>query len=312
VPTMTLTLGPLLFNWPAGDWLAFYRRIAEEAPVDRVCLGDIVCSKRWPFITSHSPAAIEMLLRAGKSVVLSLPILPTLERERRLVEELMAIPDVQIEANDVSALTRLGGRSHAIGPFVNVYNEGTLRYLAASGATQVCLPPELPMASIRALAEAVDISLEVWAFGRVPLAISARCYHARLHGRSKDSCHFVCGDDPDGRTVEDLDGRPFLAINGVQTLSDSYCSLLGEIDELARVGVRSLRLSPHSTDMAAVARLFRDTIDRRMSAREARRRLAELMPSATFSNGFLHGQPGWQCVPPRAKARSVQAVPAAR
>jgi collagenase-like PrtC family protease len=309
---MTLTLGPLLFNWPAGDWLAFYRRIADEAPVDRVCVGEIVCSKRWPFITSHIPAAVDMLLRAGKSVVLSLPILPTLERERRLVEELMAIPDVQIEANDVSALTRLAGRSHVIGPFVNVYNEGTLRYLGANGATHVCLPPELPIASIRALAADADIGLEVWAFGRVPLAISARCYHARLHGRSKDSCHFVCGDDPDGRTVEDLDGRPFLAINGVQTLSDSYCSLLGEIEELARNGVRSLRLSPHNVDMVAVARLFRDTVDRRMSAREAHRRLAELVPSAAFSNGFLHGQPGWQYVPPRAKARSVRAVPAAR
>jgi collagenase-like PrtC family protease len=312
VPAMTLTLGPLLFNCPAGDWLAFYRRIAEEAPIDRVCVGDIVCSKRWPFITSHIPAAIEMLVRAGKSVVLSLPILPTLERERRLVEELMAIPDVLIEANDVSALARLAGRSHAIGPFVNVYNEGTLRHLASHGATHVCLPPELPMASIRALAAAADIGLEVWAFGRTPLAISARCYHARLHGRSKDSCHFVCGDDPDGRTVEDLDGRPFLALNGVQTLSDSYCNLLRDIDELARNGVRSLRLSPHSVDMVAVARLFRDMIDKRISAREADRRLTELVPSAAFSNGFLHGQPGWQYVSPRAKPRPARATRSAR
>lgn len=311
MPAMTLTLGPLLFNWPAGDWLAFYRRIAEEAPVDRVCLGDIVCSKRWPFLTSHIAAAIDMLVRAGKSVVLSLPILPTLERERRLVEELMAIPGVLIEANDVSALARLSGRSHAIGPFVNVYNEGTLRYLAANGASHVCLPPELPMASIRTLAKSVDIVLEVWAFGRIPLAVSARCYHARLHGRSKDSCHFVCGDDPDGRTVADLDGRPFLAINGVQTLSSSYCNLLGDLDELARSGVRSLRLSPHSVDMAAVARLFRSVIGRRMSAGEAHRRLAKLMPSATFSNGFLHGQPGWQHVSPRVTPRPERAVQSA-
>ena len=31
-----LTLGPVFFHWPA-DWLAdFYRRIADEAPVERV------------------------------------------------------------------------------------------------------------------------------------------------------------------------------------------------------------------------------------------------------------------------------------
>jgi collagenase-like PrtC family protease len=46
---MRLTLGPLLFNWPAERWRDFYARIADEAPVDRVVLGEVVCSKRQPF-----------------------------------------------------------------------------------------------------------------------------------------------------------------------------------------------------------------------------------------------------------------------
>ena len=48
-PRMNLTLGPVLFNWPVGRWVDFYARVADEAPVDRVCLGEVVCSKRQPF-----------------------------------------------------------------------------------------------------------------------------------------------------------------------------------------------------------------------------------------------------------------------
>jgi collagenase-like PrtC family protease len=291
---MTLTLGPILFHWPAAEWIAFYRRIAEERCIEKVCIGDIVCSKRWPFINDLVPEAVDVLQQAGKTVLLSSPIMPTLERERRRIGELLNIAGVMIEANDVSALTRLSGRPHAIGPFINTYNEDTLRHFVKEGAGAVCLPPELPLSSIRALATVEGVSLEAWAFGRIPLAISARCYHARLHRRSKDSCQFVCGDDPNGRLVEDLGRRPIMAINGVQTLSATYCTAIDDIGELAAAGITSLRLSPCSGDMNAIARLFRDVIDKKMHAHEANLRLAAMLPSAMLSNGFLHSQPGHQ------------------
>jgi O2-independent ubiquinone biosynthesis protein UbiV len=291
---LTLTLGPILFHWPASEWMAFYRRVAEEPCIDRVCIGEIVCSKRWPFINELIPEAVDLLLRAGKTVLLSPPILPTLERERRKVDELVKIPGVTVEANDISALTRLSGRPHAIGPFINTYNEDTLRHFVRNGAATVCLPPELPLGSVHALAAVKGVALEAWAFGRIPLAISARCYHARLHRRSKDACQFVCGNDPDGRLVEDLSRKPIMAINGVQTLSATYCSVIDDIETLAAAGVASLRLSPCSGDMNAIARLFRDVVDRRVSANDANRQLAALLPSAMFSNGFLHSQPGHQ------------------
>jgi collagenase-like PrtC family protease len=291
---MTLTLGPILFHWPAAEWMAFYRRIAEERCIDKVCIGEIVCSKRWPFINGLIPEAVDLLLQAGKTVLLASPIMPTLERERRRIDELLKIPGVTIEANDVSALMRLSGRPHAIGPFINTYNEDTLRHFVKDGAEAVCLPPELPLSSIGALATVEGVSLEAWAFGRIPLAISARCYHARLHRRSKDACQFVCGDEPNGRLVEDLSRKPIMAINGVQTLSATYCVAIDDIDNLAAAGITSLRLSPCSGDMNAVARLFRAVIDKKMHAHEANRRFAAMLPSALFSNGFLHSQPGHQ------------------
>jgi collagenase-like PrtC family protease len=66
-----LAFWPLLFSWLADRWSDFYARIADEAPVDRVCLGEVVCSRRLAFYGDRLPAAIERLQRSGKTVVLS-------------------------------------------------------------------------------------------------------------------------------------------------------------------------------------------------------------------------------------------------
>lgn len=292
---VSLTLGPLMFNWTPERWRDFYARIADEAPVERVCIGEVVCSKRQPFVADLFGAAVERLQRAGKSVLVSSLALPTLARERRQVAELLTIPGVMVEMNDLSALPQIAGHPFAVSPLINVYNEGTLEVLRSCGATLVCLPPEMPLTAIAALAALVDgVTLEAWAFGRVPLAISARCYHARVHGFAKDSCQFVCGEDPDGFSVDTLDGERFLAVNGVQTMSHTYADLTADLPALIAAGVTSLRLSPHSCDMVTVATIFRDTADGRCAPAEARRRLSDALPEAQFSNGFLHGAPGWR------------------
>jgi collagenase-like PrtC family protease len=160
------------------------------------------------------------------------------------------------------------------------------------GARGICLPPELPGASIAAIAASSGMPVEVFAFGRVPLGISARCYHARVHGLHKDNCRFVCDQDPDGMSVETLDHEPFLEVNGWRTLSHRCASLIGDIPALRAMGVASLRLSPQHCDMAAVAHVFRDVADGRMGTGAGREALAALLPLAPFSNGFLHGKAG--------------------
>ncbi|WP_026381390.1 ubiquinone anaerobic biosynthesis protein UbiV [Afifella pfennigii] len=296
----SLTLGPLLFNWPADKWSDFYARIADEAEVDRVVLGEVVCSKRSPFCEDRIGAAVERLQKAGKEVLLASLVLVTLPRERKAMKELAEGAELPVEINDFTMLRYLEpGAPFAAGPLVNVYNEGTLAWLAGRGAKLVCLPPELPIASVTALAKAggaAGIDTEVWAFGRVPLAISGRCYHARIHGLSKDSCQFVCGEDLDGLRVATLDGEDFLAVNGVQTMSFTHASVLGELDALKAAGVTSFRLSPHDCDMVAVAGLFRERLEEKLDAEEAVTRLGMLLPEARFSNGFLFGDYGAEMV----------------
>lgn len=293
--TPKLTLGPVLFHWPAERMQAFYARIADEAEVDIVYLGEIVCSKRAPFFDPLLPDIIERLERGGKEVVLSSRALVMTEREARMTAGQIAGADetgFAVEANDLGAVRRLAGRPHVIGPYVNVYNEGTLAYLARQGAIRVCLPPELPGATINALVAGAPVPLEVLAFGRMPLAISARCFHARAEGLHKDSCRYACGNDLDGRTVRTLDGEAFLAINGTQTLSQTCLNLSGELPGLAAAGIRHFRLSPQAIDMVAVSRLFRGVLDGGMTAAEADAGLATLAGGLRFSNGFIHGREG--------------------
>jgi collagenase-like PrtC family protease len=296
----TLTLGPVLFNWSPERWRDHYARVADEAAVDRVCVGEVVCSKRLPLYADLIPEAIERLQRGGKSVVLSSLALPTTPRERAMIADFAAMPGVIVEANDVSTFRTLAGRPHAVGPLVNTYNEGTLHVLETQGAVHVCLPPELPRTAVAALATAARHAVvEVWAFGRAPLAISARCHHARIAGESKDSCRFVCGSDPDGLPVDTLEGRPFVAVNGVQTLSDAFVDLIGDVETLVDDGVGSFRLSPHSCDMVAVAQVFREVLDDELDPAEAECRIAALLPRSRFANGFLHGVAGHQHVTAR-------------
>lgn len=300
---LALTLGPVLFNWPGERWRDFHFRIADEAPVDSVCVGETVCSKRAPFWADHLPAVIDRLTAAGKEVVLSSPILPTTERERAALRDLAAADGPMVEANDMGCVHLLGGRPHRIGPTVNVYNEGTLAWLARRGAVSVALNPELPGPSVGVLATAardLGVAIEVQVFGRMPLAISARCYHARSHGLHKDGCQFVCGEDPDGMSVRTLDDEPFLAVNGTQTLSHAYLSLARELDALRDLGVRRFRLSPHSVDMVAVAEGFRDALDGRIAGAELAPRIAGMVAGmnggtidgAAVANGYFHDRPG--------------------
>ena len=110
-----LTLGPILFHWSAQTKLDFYARIAEEAPIDTVYLGEIICSKRSPFFEKHYDEVVDRLERCGKKVVFSSLAEVMLKRERNKMKAFCDIPDHEIEVNDASALWHVSGKPHRIG-----------------------------------------------------------------------------------------------------------------------------------------------------------------------------------------------------
>lgn len=294
--TPQMTIGPIFFHWPAEQKRDFYFRIADEAPVDTVYIGETVCSKRTPFFEQYYDEVAERIQNSGKKVVYSTLSEVMIKRDRQIVEGFCELEDVEIEANDASALWHLAGKRHRIGQFMNVYNEDAMAFLARKGANHFCLPPELPGEAIAVLgktAKNINVSLEMQVFGRVSLALSARCYHARAHGRIKDNCQFVCEEDPDGMDLRTLEGKPFLSINGIQTLSYTFLNLINELETLQNMNVSHYRLSPHTCDMVAIAHIFRSVLDKKTSSEEVQEKLDALKISAPFSNGFFHKKPGY-------------------
>ena len=290
-----LTIGPVLFNWTPETWRDFHFRLADEAPADVVYAGEAVCSKRAPFFVPHFEEVVERQKAGGKQVVVSLLAQVTSKIDRRLVLDLAAMDGVIVEVNDATALAAVAGRPHTAGPFLNVYNEDTLCFLAHRGAQVFCLPPELPAESVAIMGDAAakhGAKVEAQVFGRIPLALSARCYHARAHGLTKDGCQFVCDRDPDGMALNTVDGTSFLVVNGILTMSHKYLNLIHELDALAGMGVSRFRLSPDSRDMVKTVRLFRDVLDGVLDPTEASARLAEDRPDVAYSIGFFHKKAG--------------------
>lgn len=294
-----LTIGPVLFHWSAERKRDFWFQVADEAPVDVAYIGEVVCSKRTPFFDRHLEEVASRLASGGKKVIWSTIAEVVSRLDRNVVGSVCSLDDAEIEVNDASALGSLSGRPHRIGQYMNVYNEGTVRHLARNGARHFCLPAELPLATIRELSSAAQLcgaSTEVQVFGKVSLALSARCYHARANGRTKDNCLFVCENDPDGMALETHSGKPFLSINGIQTLSDRYLDLSGEIPDLHEAGVSALRLSPHSFDMIEIASAYRRLLDGKIEAGELSEMLERIGVPRPLMNGFIHGQPGYERV----------------
>lgn len=292
-----LTMGPLLFHWPAERKRDFWFRIADEAPIDTAYLGEVICAKRAPFFDRDLATVAARLSRGGKRVVWSTLAEVITKVDRKMATDTGGMGEAEIEANDASVLMLLKGRRHRIGQHINVYNEIAVTHLAQNGARHFSLAPELPAATIEQLIVAARMchaTVEVQVFGRATLALSARCYHARAHGRTKDNCLFVCDKDPDGMELQTRSRQPFLAINGIQTLSYRFLELSSEIPALLDMGVSALRLSPQTLDMVSIAQAYRGLLDRKLSPEDVAMRLKELnLPQPTM-NGFFHRKPGYQ------------------
>ena len=290
---MKLSVGPVLYYWPRGAMLDFYAAIAES-PADVVYLGEVVCSRRHELDFDDWLVIADMLAARGKEVVLSTQALVESTGDLKLVRRALYNGRYRVEANDMGAARLLAGhRGWVAGPHLNVYNPQTLGMLVELGATRWVAPVE---ASRELLAGTLagrpaPLEVELFGYGRLPLAFSARCFTARRFNLQKESCEFRCLGFPDGMALDTREGAPFLALNGVQTQSARVYSLAGELPALAAAGVDVLRVSPQSEDTAQVLRVLRAACDRVLDSEAARAALAPFMPGETC-DGFWHGRPG--------------------
>lgn len=294
---MKLSLGPILYFWDRDTVLDFYARAADSA-ADIVYLGETVCSKRRALRAEDWLGIAERLEVAGKEVVLSTLALIEAESELGAMRRLCENGHFSVEANDMGAVNLLAGRAHFVaGPYLNVYNAGTLYLLAQAGARRWVLPVELGREQLAALqaARPAGMETEVFAFGRLPLAFAARCFTARAHNVSKDDCGFRCADYADGMLLSTQEEKPFLTLNGIQTQSAETCNLVAELPEMQRLGVDVARISPPSRGTFEVVGIFRAVLDGTLDPESASARLAAYAPYKSC-NGYWYGKPGMDWV----------------
>jgi len=291
---MKLALGPLQYFWTRERVLSFYADAAAW-PVEIVYLGEVVCPKRREVRLEDWLEIGAWLQDAGKEVVLSSLTLLEAGSELGVLKRLCRNGRFMVEANDMAAVGILSQARLPFvgGPTLNVYNARTLEVLARRGMTRWVLPFELSGATAADLVAAAPAKCpcEVFAWGRLPLAWSARCYTARAENRPKDHCDLACSADPDGRLVRTREDAPFLVLNGIQTQSALTQDLGPWLGELRAAGVGVLRLSPQSEGMAEVVARF-DALRGGVAAEGALDALAALAPIGTC-DGYWRGEPGF-------------------
>jgi len=288
-----LSLGPVLYHWTREQLLDFYRDMADS-PLDIIYLGETVCSKRRPLKLDEWLGIGRELNQAGKDVVLSTLVLIEADSELRSLKKVCENGIFTVEANDMAAVYMLEQKALPFigGTTLNLYNQHSVSVLAKSGMQRWVMPVELSGQAFQDISSTIpdNVETEVFAYGRLPLAYSARCFTARVNDLPKDDCQLCCQNDPDGLMLKTREQQEFLVLNGIQTQSSHSFSLLSAEPQLP-AGIDVLRISPQSMHTRKIVKAFdqwRQGTEQNMDLAGA---LETVMPTGSC-NGYWLGDPG--------------------
>lgn len=290
---MKLSLGPVLFFWERDTLMQFYAEMAEQ-PLDIIYMGETVCSKRRSLsLDDWIGLARDMQQASQAQIVLSGLTLVEAASELSSLKRLCANGEFLVEANDMAAVHFLSELKVPFvgGPALNIYNGHTLAEFIDAGMQRWSPPVEASAQIISATLKQLDElgvarpEVEVFAYGQLPLAYSARCFTARSENRPKDDCELCCIKYEEGIPLLSQEGQALFTINGIQTMSAEVNNLLADFPSLRAAGTDIARLSPRAQGMAEVVNAW-DQVRR-----------GEQAPLAVQGcNGYWHGRPGMTTV----------------
>ncbi len=289
---MKLSLGPILTYWRRDDVRHFYEQ-SLAWPVDIYYLGEVVCSRRHEMRLEDWLDVAAMLGSEGREVVLSSQALLESESDLKRLRKLADNGLFSLEANDMGAVRLSEGRPFVAGTHLNIYNTPTLDLLTGLGAFRWIPQVELSGQQIRTLLAdaAAPIETEIFAYGRLPLAFSSRCFTARHYDLPKDDCQFKCLEHPTGLLLKTRETADFLVLNGIQTQSASVHCLIEEIDEMKSMGINILRISPQPFGTGKILEVYRGVLDHEIGTTQAHQQILANALDAPC-NGYWHAKPG--------------------
>ena len=293
---MKLSLGPSQFFWPKNDVLDFYQQ-AKSSTADIIYLGETVCSKRRELRAKDwLGLAQEVAKDTNKQVVISTMTLLESPAEIQVLKRLCNNGEFLVEANDLSAVQIMHDLKipFVAGPAINCYNLSTLKVLIKQGMTRWLMPVELSGDWLKTLLDqAVDENIrdqfecEVFSWGYLPLAYSARCFTARSEDKAKDDCQYCCINYPQGRSMKSREGEQVFVLNGIQTMSGYQYNLINEVPTLSNMGVDIARISADSSAAFQQIELFRAQLLEPQK---------HTLDNVTECNGFWHKIAGMSVV----------------
>jgi O2-independent ubiquinone biosynthesis protein UbiV len=286
---LQIALGPLLYFWPKKETYHFYECV-KDSEADIIYLGETVCSKRRELKLGDYLDIAKSLTESNKNVVLSTLALLEAQSELKQVQKICEQSDFLVEANDMAAVHMLSENNlpFVLGPYNNIYNHHALELMYQRGMKRWVMPVELGAHELSQILEQYKLEygertfeVEVFSYGYLPLAFSARCFTARSENRAKDDCQLCCMSYPNGRIIQSQDNVDLFNLNGIQTESGKKYNLINELNQLSQLADIA-RVSPLSVETLSVIsdfkRQFQDPTPRSLDA--------------TYCNGYWHKIPG--------------------
>lgn len=265
---MKYSLGPVLYYWPKTETEAFYHA-AKESEADIIYMGETVCTKRREMKVPNWLELAKEIAKSGKQVVLSTLALLEAPSELNDLRQLVNNGDFLVEANDLAAINiaQENKLPFVAGSAINCYNALTLKLLQKQGMVRWCMPVELSrdwlnnvLKQFESLNIEKNFEVEVFSYGYLPLAYSARCFTARSEDRPKDKCETCCIKYPVGREVFSQEQQKVFVLNGIQTQS-GYCYNLGNNLKEMKGLVDIVRISPLGLETLDIVKQFKANED---------------------------------------------------